>query len=591
MLQIEARASERWPHWFKGINARIARPLLRGFSAFTRLDAIEQFLEQHPHLSGLEFVEGLMRFLDVRYRVDDLERQRIPLSGACVIYANHPLGGLDALALLKMVGDLRRDVRIVANDWLRVVEPLAPLLLPVRVFGGRTPQSDLNAIDAALAQGDAVIIFPAGAVSRLGWRGIADRAWRASFLRFAATANAPLVPVHIKARNSFGFYAGAAVASSIGTALLPRQTFVKRRRRVDLFVDRPLPAAAIDFQLDTGSADTSRALARRLQAACARFPHDLKLGLERAEAVAHPAFASALTAQIAGLECLGETADGKLILLAPPGSPSLLLRELARLRELTFRAVGEGAGKALDWDRFDAWYDQLILWDAAAQRIVGGYRLARCAQIQSVHGRAGLYTASLFQFEPDFDSIISQGLELGRSFVVPDYWGSRSLDYLWYGIGAYLRRYPQLRYLFGTVSISAAMPAEGRDRLVAYYQRYFGDDTRLARAAAPYRGSAVSEADADLDAQAAFRVLRDNLTRLGTRVPTLFKQYTELCAPGGARFLAFGIDRDFSNAVDGLILVDLDSILPRKRQRYLAGTRAPTLEGADRRSDPSTQGL
>ena len=132
MLEIESRMVERWPRWFEGFNARLARPLLRGFTDFTRLNAIERFLREHPHLTGLEFVEGVMRHLDVRYRVDDLERQRVPERGPCVIFANHPLGALDALALLKMVGDVRRDVRIVANAWLQMVAPIAALLLPVR---------------------------------------------------------------------------------------------------------------------------------------------------------------------------------------------------------------------------------------------------------------------------------------------------------------------------------------------------------------------------------------------------------------------------------------------------------------------------
>jgi putative hemolysin len=568
MLSIDARIAAsaerigaRWPQWVRGIGAQFARPLWRGLRAFTRLNAIEAFLDANPHLTGLEFVEGAMRHLDVRYRVDDLERQRIPLCGACVIYANHPLGGLDALALLKLVGDLRRDVRIVANDWLAAVEPLAPLLLPVRILGGRARPEEMQAIEAALADAAAVIIFPAGAVARLGWKGVRERPWRSSFLRFAAAAGAPLIPVRIQARNSAMFYAGAALAQPIGTALLPREAWVRRQRRIDLYVDRPLHAQAL-LAGPTGLRERASLLQRELLSSRQRSSAQ--------EAIAHPLPVRTLGFEMARLDVLGETPDGKRILLARPGASSLVLRELARLRELSFRAVGEGGGGALDWDRYDAWYDQLILWDEPAQRVVGGYRLGRSADILTTRGRDGLYTASLFRFGPNFDAMLAQGLELGRSFVVPDYWGTRSLDYLWYGIGAYLRRFPQLRYLFGTVSISASLPPPARDALVDYYAHYYRDPGLQVEALDPYPRRQQTIGFEALTAEQAFALLRANLAALGAKVPVLYKQYTELTVPGGASFLAFGIDKSFSNAVDGLILLDLDLLQPRKRQRYLA---------------------
>ncbi|MFO1493889.1 MAG: GNAT family N-acyltransferase [Lysobacterales bacterium] len=562
MHSLQTEIIQRWPHWFAGARARLTRPLLDRLLRYTRLDRAEAFLAAHPHLRGLEFVEGVLRDLDVRYQVDDLERQRIPLSGACVIVANHPLGGLDALALLKLVGDLRRDVHIVANDWLCRLQPLRELLLPVRVFGGRSGGAQLDAIDAALAQGAAVIVFPAAEVSRLSWRGIRDRAWRQGFVRFAARHQAPVLPVRVQARNSIGFYAGAALASPLGTALLPRELYAPGGRRIEMRIARPwsLPA-------DADQGGQARGIAARVQQAVERLRRGRDMLPARAEAIAHPLHRDALVSAIATLDVLGETADGKRILLAQPGAPSIVLREIARLRELTFRAVGEGTGTALDWDRFDAWYDQIVLWDSTAQRIVGAYRVGRSAAILAQHGKAGLYTHTLFDFDPRLDEVLGSGLELGRSFVVPDYWGSRSLDYLWYGIGAYLRRYPDLRWLFGTVSISAALPRPARDHLVGYYQQHHGGDSGLVRAHHPYPTPPPHYAE--LDSTQAFRVLRDNLQQFGARVPTLYKQYTELCEPGGARFLAFGVDPDFNDAVDGLILVDLQQVTPRKRERYL----------------------
>ena len=582
MQSIETRIVERWPQFFSGVSGHFTRPLLRRFSGYTRINQAERLVAALPHLAGLEFVEGVLRHLDVRYQVDDLERQRIPVSGGCLIVANHPLGALDALVLLKLVGDLRRDVRIIANDWLQVLEPLRPLLLPVRVFGGRNGAEHLDRIDAALAEGAAVIVFPAGEVSRLGLTGVRDRAWRPGFLRYAARHRVPVIPVHVGGGNSLGFYAGAVLAGPIGTALLPRQIFSGGPRRIELRVAAPYTPEGVDATRSS----SLKSLAGRVQQAVEGLGRGADSLPMRPEAIAHEGLSRALEQAIANLESLGETPDGKHILLFPPGGPGVILRELARLRELTFRAVGQGTGKALDWDRFDAWYDQLLLWDPSARRIIGGYRVGRSGEILASRGWSGLYTASLFDYNPHFAPMLQAGLELGRSFVVPDCWGTRSLDYLWFGIGAYLRRHPDLRYLFGTVSISAEIPAPARDALVGYYRQYYGSTAPLASARHPYPAVNSPTAESELDAEQALRVLKANLAQFDARVPTLYKQYTELCEPGGAQFLSFGVDATFNNAVDGLILVDLARITPRKKARYLearpvsVGTIAAQAEAA-----------
>jgi hypothetical protein len=233
--------------------------------------------------------------------------------------------------------------------------------------------------------------------------------------------------------------------------------------------------------------------------------------------------------------------------------------------------VGEGTGRRLDTDRYDTWYEHIVLWDAAQNEIAGAYRVAHCARVLGARGLNGLYTAALFDYDPRMLPLIERGLELGRSFVQPKYWGTRSLDYLWFGIGAYLRRHPEVRFLFGPVSISAALPQAAREQLVAYYSRYYADGSRLARSRNPFVFSGPRPEFGLLDADQSFEVLRHNLEAMGAKVPILYKQYTELCEPGGANFLAFGVDPDFAGAVDGLIMVDLARLKPRKRARYIDG--------------------
>ncbi|MHC9084905.1 lysophospholipid acyltransferase family protein [Luteimonas sp. RIT-PG2_3] len=595
MLQLEERLQQRYPHWFRGRRERIARPLLRTLGRWSGLAAVASFLAGHAHLRDLEFVAAALRHMQVRYDVEGGGIDRIPASGRVLIVANHPSGALDALSLLDCVGRRRQDVRIIANDMLSALAPLANLLLPVRIFGGRADPASLRAIREALAAGQCVIVFPAGEVSRMGLRGVRDGRWRKGFVQLARATDTPVLPIRILARNSMWFYGASALYKPAATVLLAREMFARRERRLRLRIGDALPLQAMAPAVALRRVrQTLYALGRDGGPSRIATPVDDAAG-RVAEPLADAVDVASMQTALSDTQCLGRTVDGiEIRLLSMPGD-SPLLQEIGRLRELTFRQVGEGTGRSRDLDRFDAHYDHILLWDPASQRIAGAYRVARGAPVLARHGLQGLYTASLFRYADDAVPRLAQGMELGRSFVVPDYWGSRSLDYLWQGIGAYLRRWPRVRYLYGAVSISAALPLPAREQLVAYYSHYYGarfddahDEGADARAAGD-AGSGVGDDDGEtmavslrpfqyfaappsfgtLDAETAFRVLRQNLSALGSAVPTLYKQYTELCEPGGARFLAFGVDPDFGDSIDGLIEVDLQRMQPRKRARYL----------------------
>ncbi len=562
MLRIEAGIEQRFPQVFSGSKALLTKPLLRQLARFNRFDFIERLAAQHAHLQGHAFVEAILRQLDCRYLIDDVERECIPETGRCLIVANHPLGGLDALALLKCISDVRRDVMIVANDVLEQIEGIRSLLLPVRIIGGKPTAASLEAVQRALEQDKAVIVFPAGEVSRLGWQGIRDGRWRHGFLAWAEQRKAPIVVAHLQARNSAIFYGISALYRPLGAALLAREATSGRSRRI------PIRLQAIGVHTATTSTGRLQ-LASRIRDAVYAAARSTHLFAPDAAPLAHACKLRDLLKDIESMQCIGETSDGKLILCGQPGSDSALMHEIARLREFTFRSVGEGSGKRLDRDKFDAHYQQLVVWDTTRLELAGAYRIADCREVLSRHGMAGLYCASLFRFTPELEAQLDGAMELGRSFVQPKYWGSRSLDYLWMGIGAWLRTRPHIRQLFGPVSISAALPLPAREWLVAYYSRFFGDNNALARAKHPFHYERAAPDFGTLDADASLAVLRNNLATLGARIPTLYKQYTELCEPGGARFIAFGVDPQFSNSIDGLIWVDLNRVTPRKRQRYL----------------------
>lgn len=248
------------------------------------------------------------------------------------------------------------------------------------------------------------------------------------------------------------------------------------------------------------------------------------------------------------------------------------MAEIGRLREIAFRCVGEGTGRRRDLDRHDRHYRHLILWDEEDLEIAGAYRLGEASSMPADQ----LYSASLFRYSEAMEACLAQGVELGRSFVQPRYWGRRSLDYLWYGIGAYLRRHPEVRYLFGPVSLSNSYPKRARDLLVWFYRHYFPDTEGLARANNPYPLGAdlqreLSSLFVGNDYSTDFARLREQLEYLGVSVPTLYKQYSELCEPGGVRFADFGVDADFGFCIDGLVVVDIRRVKARKRQRYIGG--------------------
>jgi len=580
-MPLERRLQERFPHWFRGRRANVARPLLRTIGRWSRFDQVEAFLSANGHLRDFDFIAAGLDHLQARYVVDAADLGRIPASGRLLIVANHPSGALDALALLDAVGRVRRDVRIVANDLLGALEPLSGLLLPVRILGGRpTPQS-LSAIDDALRADQCVIVFPAGEVARLGLRGVTDGRWRRGFLRFARTADAPVLPVRIEARNSALFYGASALFKPVGTALLAREMFARRAHRIALRIGHPLalPPEGDPQQLLREVRRELFSLGRR-RAGLHAGPVETNV-VPLIAPLIDPVDATQVRDGIEALALLGRTIDGKQIRVGRLAAGSPLLQEIGRLRELTFRAVGEGTGQRLDVDLYDSWYEHIVLWDAEASKIAGAYRIARGASVLAERGLAGFYTASLFQYADDAVPRIAQGMELGRSFVVPDYWGSRSIDYLWQGIGAYLGKHPNVRYLFGPVSISAALPAAAREQIVAYYARYYGSEATRAVSRQPFVYQAAPPQFGEVDAGTAFRVLKTNLDALGATLPMLYKQYTDLCEPGGARFLAFGVDPAFSDAVDGLIEVDLDLLRPKKRERYLGIAPAqPCMETA-----------
>jgi len=571
MINIEAEISARYPTLSRR-QPLLSRSLIRWLRYLCHEQEFRQFEQRYPHLTGFDFVEQALNYFEFDFRVGERDRARIPQQGRIVIVANHPIGSLDGLALLRLVGSIRRDVKVIANDVLYSIKPLRSLLLPVDNMGQKTPKENVLAIREHLNNEGAVIIFPAGEVSRMSPVGVRDGRWNSGFLRFAQATHSPILPMFVDGRNSMFFYALSFLAKPISTLWLVREMFKQARRSVDVHVGYSVyPEQYQAAQLPPKS---KAKLFKHHVYGLARGKD--RLGWQpEAEMLAAPESRQLLKKEIQRCELLGSTADGKRIYLYRQSDDSCLMREIGRLRELTFRSVKEGTGLRRDIDAYDSYYDHVVLWDEDDLEIVGAYRMVPSSRaLTNGTQTPALYTQTLFDFKPEMSAILERGLELGRSFVQPKYWGKRSLDYLWFGIGAYLRKHPELKYMFGPVSISQSYPDAAKDLLVCFYGHYFGAGEMLAEARRPYRFQAadvyqLAEAIFCEDYRRAFADLKQGMADLGVNVPTLFKQYTELCEDGGVQFLAFNVDADFADCVDGLIVVDIDRIKAGKRERYM----------------------
>lgn len=575
MVDIEKALSEKFPSFAIGKPAWLKRPLVALLRWLFREQEINAFLAQHGGCEGLEFIERVMDYFRFSYTVSNTELENIPTSGRVVIVANHPLGGLDALALLQLVGSVRDDVRVVANDMLMNITPLQRLFLPMDNLRGNPSEGDVRRIQDALLEERAIILFPAGEVSRIRPSGVRDTQWSAGFLHFAKRASAPVLPVFMNARNSAFFYIVAMVSKPLAGLLLVQEMWRQRGRRIAMTVGELIPAEHID----------SRGLSTKAQVNLVkkhlyRIAHQRRGLFITETAISHPEDSKQVRKALQASVHLGRTRDNKLIYLFDSSSESPVIREIGRLRELTFRQVGEGTGRRRDLDDYDYYYQHLVLWDEDELEIVGAYRIANTRSVYAERGREGFYSHTLFPFGDAFcERYLNAGIEFGRSFVQPHYWGSRALDYLWQGIGAYLADHSEVRWLFGPVSISNTYPAAAKDTLVFFYRRHFGDDTGLVSATQRYVPNDVRRAELESvfalgDYKSEFALLKEQLAHYGVAVPTLFKQYTEICEPGGVRFLEFNVDPDFGYCVDGMMVLDLEKIKASKRARYIRSGHA-----------------
>ena len=469
---------------------------------------------------------------------------------------------------LKLISTVRTDVKIVANDFLVGIDALKPLFIPIDNYKMRQSKKDIQKVYEALNDESAIIIFPAGEVSRASANGVKDPSWNKGFINFAMNSNAPILPIFIGGKNSKAFYTMSLINKTFSTLLLSNEMFRKKSTNINIKIGEIIPNENIK----------PRGLDKKVIVSLyKKHVYALKKGKKSyfvtQKAIAHPQKKNDILKELKKSKLLGETADGKKIYLYDYEDDSVVLKELGRLRELSFRKVGEGINQKRDTDKYDIYYQHIVLWDENDLEIVGSYRIGNGNFINGNIGKKGFYSNTLFKYNQNFNPYLEDSIELGRSFVQPKYWGTRALDYLWYGIGAYLKTHPHIKYMFGPVSISGTFPSLAKDMMIFHYSHYFSSKEILIEAKLPYQYSCHIQDLKDVftldDKKKDFKTLKSTLNSMGVTVPTLFKQYSDICEDGGVKFLAFNVDPDFSNCVDGFILVEVEKIKNSARKRYI----------------------
>ncbi len=543
--------------------------LFSSLKKFLHEKQINTFLVDNAHKDTFSFIEAVIEYFDVGIQLNKKQMDNIPAYGRVVIIANHPLGALDAIALIHLLKDVRKDIKIVANAFLGQFESLDALVIPVDNLTGKTTKATLEGIYEALENEEAVIIFPSGEVSRARPNGIRDTAWKSGFYKIASKTHAPILPIYMRAHNSKSFYMISMLNRSLATATLPHEMFKAKGKEITFTIGNAIPYES--YHIPNLSQKEAVKLLRRHFYRVAKGKKNIfkvQKGISLAEAP------SDIKSELKNGTLLGETSDGKQIIVYESEVENCVIKEIGRLREISFRHVGEGSGEKRDIDSYDFYYKHLVIWDNEALEIAGAYRIGECKEIVEDFGVDGLYTHTLFKFDEAFETYFQQGLELGRSFVQPKYWNSRALDYLWQGIGAYVRVHPNIRYLFGPVSLSDSFTSQAKALLIYFYSHYFKASSPLVKHRARYKipkeiKHYCEEIFCGHDYKSDQRVLKEELGYMGFTIPTLYKQYAEVCEEGGVQFMDFGYDKDFNYCIDGFILVDLNLMKTTKRKRYL----------------------
>ncbi|MEZ8414918.1 lysophospholipid acyltransferase family protein [Vibrio splendidus] len=545
----------------------------------TGLSKLDKLYQDRPdELSSFEFMHHTLSALNIDYSVSAGATDNIPEQGPVVIVANHPLGAIEGVILADLVGSVRKDVKVLANELLKRLPELDDLFIGVDVFNSkeskRTNAKAIRDANRHLADGGLLIVFPAGEVSsyRKGAKTLTDIEWSKSVAKFVKRHQATTVPIFINGKNSELFYQAGRVHPLLRTALLGRELLNKQATTISISIGSSIPYSEIK------SFEKEMDIVNYL-----RLNTYLMSQQDSPNTPIHaPSFDTQVIApippEVLAIEVGSLPEEMKLleqgdfeVYCTPSQSIPNLMREIGRVREESFREVGEGCGLACDLDEYDLYYHQLFVWNKTKAELVGAYRLGMVDKLIAEHGLDKLYSRSLFNYNQEFIDTLDNSIELGRSVVSKPYQKSlNSLLLLWKGIAAFVYRHPQYTHLFGPVSISNDYSHNARLLIATTLSIHHYDEQKanLVSPSSPLNTSNnVFWQNHLLSSLASVPLLSKVLARMeqGKGLPVLLRQYLGM----NGKLVCFNVDPSFNDALDGLIVVNLKKVPLKTLGKYM----------------------
>lgn len=542
-----------------------------------RLSRCNDIYDRNKHLEGLEFLNALLEDFEIKFEIPEDDLRRIPKDGAFITISNHPLGGIDGILLLRLLVERRVDYKIIANFLLHRIEPLKPYIMPVNPFEDRKDlRSSVTGIKNALKhlkEGNPLGIFPAGEVSTTKeGKAIVDKPWEEGAIKIIQKAKVPVIPIYFHAKNSDLFYALAKLNPSLRTAKLPSELLSQKGRVIKVRIGKPIQVSEQDQYKDLCEfgdfirkktymlAKPFEEDSKRIFKNVLKFPKPIKEIVSQGDPEKVKEEVNALREK--GLRLF--TSKNYEVYFSKSAHMPYTMYEIGRLREITFREVGEGTQEETDIDVFDSYYHHLFLWDTSTNQIVGAYRMGLGKSIYKEYGIKGFYIHTLFKFEPELYKMMENSIEMGRAFIVGEYQRKpMPLFLLWKGIIHVTLHYPEYKYLIGGVSISNQFSNFSKSLMIEFMKSHYYDPY-VAQYIHPKQEYKVVLEDADkdfiFDAAKAdlnkFDRFIDELEPGALRIPVLIKKYLKQ----NARLVAFNVDPKFNNAVDGLLYIRVSDI-------------------------------
>ncbi|TYP99626.1 putative hemolysin [Tenacibaculum adriaticum] len=543
-----------------------------------RISAINNIYNKNKHKSDLDFLNGVLEECKIEFEIPEEDLKRIPKEGPFITISNHPLGGIDGVLLLKLLIEKRTDYKIIANFLLHRIEPLKPYIMPVNPFENhKDAKSSVTGIKSALLhlrEGKPLGIFPAGEVSTYkDGKLMVDKPWEEGAVRLIKKANVPVIPIYFHAKNSKLFYFLSKISDTLRTAKLPSEVISQKNRVIKVRIGKPISVA--DQNTYTEIPAFYEFLRKKTYMLANPFDktpqkilstQNLKIK-KKAKKISSQRSTDLFVKEI---EVLREEGNRLLqsknyeVFFANAKDIPNLLHEIGRLREVTFREVGEGTNDSIDLDKFDKFYYHLILWDCDDNKLAGAYRMGLGKDIYKKYGINGFYVHTLFRIEPELYPMMEQTIELGRAFIISEYQQKpMPLFLLWKGIVHVTLRYPEYKYLMGGVSISDQFSDFSKSLMIEFMKSHYYDPY-VAQYIHPKKEFKVKLKDADkdfvFDATEAdmqkFDKIIDEIEPGALRIPVLIKKYVKQ----NARLVAFNVDPKFNNSVDGLMYIKVADI-------------------------------